>query len=317
MKHFRSLTALAGILALVLFSFACASHGAAESLSAPPAISAEAQPEVSPVPESGLGLLGAIGLIFVIGTVAAAAIDTPEREGAFVVMPVAAATTLYAGTLIARDGSGNAVAASATAGLTVVGRAENDVNNSAGAAGDLTIVVKRGVFRFANSGTAAVDADDEGKWCYVEDNTTVCETATLRVPAGRVVDVDADGVWIDTRDNASFTRVINTLVSATGITLTPAQSGAVISNLGAAAAAVYALPPATPGLNFSFLVEVAQELRIDPDGTETVAAPATGVQAAAGKYIGADAIGERVSLVCVTAGTWDVLDYVGTWTAEA
>jgi hypothetical protein len=31
----------------------------------------------------------------------------------------------------------------------------------------------------------------------------------------------------------------------------------------------------------------------------------------------ADAIGESVSIACFEAGTWAVLGYTGTWTAEA
>lgn len=247
---------------------------------------------------------------------ATAAIDTPERLGEFVSLPVAATTAIYAGTLVARNGSGHAVPAAATAGLTVVGRAEADANNASGSAGDLSVRVKRGVFRFANSGTATVDADDEGKLCFVEDDSTVCETAALRIPAGRVVDVESNGVWIDTREAEALTNVRNTLVDADGATLTPAQSGLIVSNAGASGAATFVLPPATPGLEFIFVVEAAQELRIDPDGTETAALPATGVQQAAGKYIVADAIGERIHLVCLTAGTWDALSHAGTWTAE-
>jgi hypothetical protein len=70
-------------------------------------------------------------------------------------------------------------------------------------------------------------------------------------------------------------------------------------------------------MEFIFLVEVAQELRIDPNTTQTIAVPSTGVQSAAGKYITADAIGERVHIACVSAGTWDVISHNGTWTAEA
>lgn len=107
------------------------------------------------------------------------------------------------------------------------------------------------------------------------------------------------------------------VVDADGATLTAEQSGAVISNLGATGAATFGLPAAVPGLNFTFIVEAAQELRIDPNGNETIALPSSGVQQAAGKYIGADAVGEKVKIHCLTAGTWSVEHYSGTWTAQA
>lgn len=107
------------------------------------------------------------------------------------------------------------------------------------------------------------------------------------------------------------------LVDADGATLTGAYNGGYISNAGASGAATFVLPAAQPGMSFTFIVEAAQELRIDPSGTETVALPSTGVQGAAGKYLTADAVAEKVKLVCLSAGTWDVEHYSGTWTAEA
>ena len=98
---------------------------------------------------------------------------------------------------------------------------------------------------------------------------------------------------------------------------TEALSGAVVSNLGAAAAVTYALPAATAGMRVTALVEVAQELRLDPDGDETIALPSTGVQGGAGKYLTANAITESVSLVCLTPGTWSATNFIGAWTAEA
>lgn len=106
------------------------------------------------------------------------------------------------------------------------------------------------------------------------------------------------------------------VVDSDGATLTAAQSGAVVSNAGASASAAFVLPAAVPGLRFTFVVEAAQQLQIDPAGTETIALPATGVQQAAGKHIWADAIGERIDIVCITAGTWDAISHAGTWTAE-
>lgn len=100
-------------------------------------------------------------------------------------------------------------------------------------------------------------------------------------------------------------------------TLVVSESGTIHTNEGAAGAVTFTLPAATPGLHFKFLVLAAQELRLDPSGTETIALPSTGVQSAAGKYIVADAVGEWVEIVCVTAGDWQVTGYLGTWTAEA
>ena len=94
------------------------------------------------------------------------------------------------------------------------------------------------------------------------------------------------------------------------------DNGKVFTNTGASGAITFSLPAATVGQWYRFVVKAAQELRIDPNGTETISLP-TGVQQAAGKYIGADAIGERISVECVKAGEWDTYTGVGTWTAEA
>jgi hypothetical protein len=64
-------------------------------------------------------------------------------------------------------------------------------------------------------------------------------------------------------------------------------------------------------------VGAAFELRIDPNGTETIALPSTGVQGAAGKYLVADADGETVDIECTKTGQWSVFGFTGTWTAEA
>lgn len=95
-----------------------------------------------------------------------------------------------------------------------------------------------------------------------------------------------------------------------------ADNGKVFTNEGASGAIVMALPAATAGQWFRFVVKAAQEIRLDPNGTETISLP-TGVQQAAGKYISADAVGERISIECVTAGKWETSEAVGTWTAEA
>lgn len=100
-------------------------------------------------------------------------------------------------------------------------------------------------------------------------------------------------------------------------TLTVHENGTLHTNTGAAGAITIALPAATVGLHFYFAVGAAQQLRIDPNGTETISLPSNGVPGAAGKYLVADAIGETVRLVCAVAGNWAVFGFTGTWTAEA
>lgn len=100
-------------------------------------------------------------------------------------------------------------------------------------------------------------------------------------------------------------------------TLTVLENGTVHTNKGASGAITLTLPAATVGHHFYFYVGAAQELRIDPNGTETISLPSTGVAGAAGKYLTANAIGETVHLMCCEAGTWAAFGFTGTWTAEA
>ena len=81
-------------------------------------------------------------------------------------------------------------------------------------------------------------------------------------------------------------------------------------------AATFVLSAAAVGVELTFMVMTAQELRIDPNGTQTIALPSTGAQGGAGKYLTADAVGEWVKLVCVKTGQWQVEGYFGTWAHE-
>lgn len=93
------------------------------------------------------------------------------------------------------------------------------------------------------------------------------------------------------------------------------DNGKTFSNEGASGAITFAMPAATVGQRYRFSVQAAQELRIDPNGTETISLPSDGVPSAAGAYITANAIGETVDIQCVKAGSWQVFAAVGTWTA--
>lgn len=106
-----------------------------------------------------------------------------------------------------------------------------------------------------------------------------------------------------------------TEVKATAYTVTTNDVGKTFSTSGAVGAVTFSLPAATVGLWYRFRVKATQELRIDPNGTETIALPSSGAQQAAGAYLTADANGEGVEIECVLAGCWEVNAYNGTWTA--
>ena len=118
----------------------------------------------------------------------------PRRVGEDFVFPVAAASKIYAGALVMLNAAGDAVPASAASALTVAGVAEEQVDNSAGAAGDKTVKVRKGAFRFENGD--AIAAADVGEMAYAGDDQTVFKAAAGRSPVGLILEVDADGVWV-------------------------------------------------------------------------------------------------------------------------
>jgi hypothetical protein len=96
-------------------------------------------------------------------------------------------------------------------------------------------------------------------------------------------------------------------------TLTAAESGSVHTNLGATGAITLTLPTSAPaGTAFTFAVQAAQELRIDP-GMGTIRDDSGQT---ADKYKSADAVGECLSLVADSNGDWVTIAKNGTWTEE-
>ncbi|MEO6361433.1 MAG: hypothetical protein ABIO43_12810 [Sphingomicrobium sp.] len=125
--------------------------------------------------------------------------NTTERAGDVFSDPVKAATKIYAGTILCLDAAGNAQPGATALGLIVRGRAEEQVDNSAGIAGALSITSHRGVFPFANSAAGdAITRAEIGDDCYIVDDSTVAKTSggATRSVAGKIIDVDAAGVWV-------------------------------------------------------------------------------------------------------------------------
>lgn len=122
--------------------------------------------------------------------------NTPQRVGEVFDFPVKAATTVQQGSIVVLN-AGYAAPGSTATGLVAIGRAEESA--SAVSAGDASVRVCRGVFKFANSAAAdAIAQADVGADCYIVDDQTVAKTngTNTRSRAGQIVAVDADGVWV-------------------------------------------------------------------------------------------------------------------------
>jgi len=125
--------------------------------------------------------------------------NTQERVGDVFGFPVKGSTKTIQGGIAVLNGGYAAPGTTAT-GLIAVGRFEETVDNTAGADGALSVEVKRGVFKFANSSAGDLIAQaDAGADCYIVDDQTVAKTSATntRSIAGKIVAVDSDGVWVN------------------------------------------------------------------------------------------------------------------------
>lgn len=128
--------------------------------------------------------------------------DTIARMGDLLSLPMAAAKKIFGGSLVAKDASGNATPGATATTILGMGRAKETVDNSAGSAGDLSCEIEKGIFRFGNSAsTDTITQADIGNDCYIVDDQTVAKTSgtSTRSIAGKIFDVDAQGVWVDFR----------------------------------------------------------------------------------------------------------------------
>jgi len=125
--------------------------------------------------------------------------DTIERGRDLLVLRVAAGAKIHAGALVAVNATGFAVPGAVAATLKAAGRAEGSADNTGGADGAISITVKRGAFRFGNHGADAVDQSSLLGDCYILDDATVAKThaTNTRSRAGKVLDVDVNGVWVE------------------------------------------------------------------------------------------------------------------------
>ena len=116
----------------------------------------------------------------------------------------------------------------------------------------------------------------------------------ILIPGSTGVDFSAGELTHYTRETIDDTD--NEVLDAT-------TSGGVWTNIGDADGQTFTLPGAAAGLQYTFVVIVAQNLIINPvDGVDTI----LGLTNAAGDSITSSAIGDTITLLAVDATNWVV-----------
>lgn len=119
------------------------------------------------------------------------------RDGNDFEDPAASGATIHAGALVVLNATGYAAPGSTATGLVARGVAKEAVDNSAGADGDLMVPTRKGPHKLVNDGS--IDRTHIGSTVYIVDDQTVAATdgTGTRSAAGTLIQVDADGVWVD------------------------------------------------------------------------------------------------------------------------
>ncbi|MHA1396182.1 MAG: hypothetical protein ACTSSF_00430 [Candidatus Heimdallarchaeaceae archaeon] len=126
-------------------------------------------------------------------------------------------------------------------------------------------------------------------------------------------------IWVDTSAtpyivkmrNSTNTAWINIFGKArivdktSNYTVTKEDSFTVFTNKGATSTVTFTLPAAEAGLKYTFVRIASQEVRIDPNGSETIAG------GSAGKYAILDADYESITVQATQTGKWEVVAYYG------
>jgi hypothetical protein len=206
------------------------------------------------------------------------------------------------------NSSGYATAASPDQTMTCVGYAENDVDNSTGSAGDLTIIPRIGAIKLANSSSSdAISADDAGKLAYAADNQTAALTSntSTRSAVGPILGMDGSLVVV----LAGFpgNRALQILeavqpIDADLTALAALSSTGLIARTGSGTFAERALTAASarvtvtngPGVSGNPTIEV-------PSGIIEVADPGTGqaIPVTGSAYIGFTVAGSETNTLAI------------------
>ncbi len=134
--------------------------------------------------------------------------NTPEMIGDNRSGGLAANAKVFQGGIVARNAAGFLVPGAVATGLVGVGRAEDAVDNTDGAAGDVIQRYRTGCFRYANSaGADEITIANIGDLAFIVDDQTVAATngTGTRSPAGLIEVVEDQGVWI--RFDEAITKI--------------------------------------------------------------------------------------------------------------
>ncbi|MCC8341609.1 hypothetical protein LNN35_02190 [Pseudomonas stutzeri] len=124
--------------------------------------------------------------------------NTPLKNAEIIGVPAAAGAKVHAGALVVANATGYAAPGTTAVGLTYLGRAEESVDNTSGANGAATVLVRRlNAFKWGNDGS--ITQAHQGKTAYIVDDQTLAATdgTGTRSAAGRIVGIEPDGVWIE------------------------------------------------------------------------------------------------------------------------
>jgi len=183
--------------------------------------------------------------------------NTQMQDADLIAVPMAANVKLFGGALAAANATGFATPGAVSPALTYLGRVEAFADNTGGADGAKTVMIRRGkAFQFGNAAADAVTQAELGKPCYIYDDGQVAKTSAggTRSVAGIVLGVDAYGVWVGdaVRVEKSNAAALDfaAIAAAASADLTIALPGAVVGD--SVALGLPAVP--TTGLIFQAFV---------------------------------------------------------------
>jgi len=165
-----------------------------------------------------------------------------------------------------------------------------------------------------------------GTWVGKENNIAIFDNGyKFVVPdEGMVLYVDDEKIFIEYNGTAWVNQPLpklNVEAKTGNYTIVAAQdNGKMFTNTGAGGTVIFNLPAATVGQHYHFSIGAAQILNINPNGSETISLPFTGVPGGAGLSLEDNVVGASIHLGCAVAGNWVTLGGntgTGIWAAGA